>query len=302
MKVTHIGSAFAFVLAATPLQIAHAGDACFPSNDGNGGFVSMLGDSTSWGIPTSQASNTWDDWIWRGPSFYCNPRGLTCTYSWTKSNTSGYQWSVGVDMNLGAIPVIGTFLGMFNIRGEYQKQKSYTETFGWTQMMQPGTTAQPVQVVVRRWKGGDFQGGWWRVDGGSCTIRYRVGRAVYTKPGNRYWWDGTVHYGSWNAEVEETRYAMYNIKSYTETFGWTQMMQPGTTAQPVQVVVRRWKGGDFQGGWWRVDGGSCTIRYRVGRAVYTKPGNRYWWDGTVHYGSWNAEVEETRYAMYNIWW
>ncbi len=31
------------------------------------------------------------------------------------------------------------------------------------------------------------------------------------------------------------------------------------------------------------------------------PGNRYWWDGTATYGNWSAEVEESRYAMYNIW-
>ncbi|WP_052690037.1 hypothetical protein [Xanthomonas sp. GPE 39] len=209
MKVTHIGSTLAFVLAATPIQIAHA-DACFPSNDGNGGFVSLMGDHTSWGIATSQARNTWDDWIWRGPLFYCNNAGLNCTYSWSKSNTSEYQWSIGVNL-AASLPIVGGFLGMFNIGGEYQQQKSYTESFSWSQIIEPGRTAQPVQVVVRRWKGGVFQGGWWRVDGGSCTIISRVGKGSYMKPGNRYWWDGSVHYGNWDAEVEEGRFAMYNI-------------------------------------------------------------------------------------------
>ncbi|WP_235430188.1 hypothetical protein, partial [Xanthomonas albilineans] len=67
-------------------------------------------------------------------------------------------------------------------------------------------------------------------------------------------------------------------------------------------VVRRWKAGYFQGGWWRVNGGSCQINHSVGRGgVYSTPGNRYWWDGNATYGNWNAEVEESRYAMYNIW-
>ncbi|PPU90166.1 hypothetical protein [Xanthomonas albilineans] len=212
MKVTHIAIALAFVLpAATTLQIAHAGDACFPSNDGNRGFVNLLGDRTSWGITAMQARNTWDDWIWRGPSFYCNPKGLRCNYTWTKANTSGYQWAIGVDLDVSKIPVVGDFLGMFNIKGQYQKQKSYTETFGWSQWLKPGSTAQPVQVVVRRWKAGYFQGGWWRVNGGSCEIIRHLGRIAYSEPGNRYWWDGTASYGNWNAEVEESRYAMYNI-------------------------------------------------------------------------------------------
>jgi hypothetical protein len=29
----------------------------------------QVGKSTSWAIPTQQAANTWDDWIWRGPIF-----------------------------------------------------------------------------------------------------------------------------------------------------------------------------------------------------------------------------------------
>ncbi|WP_052688140.1 hypothetical protein [Xanthomonas sp. MUS 060] len=212
MKGTHIASALAFVLpATTALQIAHAGDACFPSNDGKGGFVNLLGDHTSWGIPTIQARNTWDDWIWRGPSFYCNPKGLACTYIWTQANTSGYQWSVGVNLDVSKIPVVGDFLGMFNINGQYQQNKSYTETFGWSQIIEPGLNAQPVQVVVRRWKTGYFQGGWWRVNGGSCQIIHHLGKLVSYEDGNRYWWDGTARYGTWNADVEERRYAMYYI-------------------------------------------------------------------------------------------
>lgn len=75
----------------------------------------------------------------------------------------------------------------------------------------------------------------------------------------------------------------------------------GQRAQPVQVVVRRWKSGYFQGAWWKVNDGSCAIKHRTGRSAYSEPGNRYWWDGEARYGSWSADVEERRYAMYHIW-
>jgi hypothetical protein len=68
----------------------------------------------------------------------------------------------------------------------------------------------------------------------------------------------------------------------------------------VQVVVRRWKSGYFQGGWWRVNGGSCQKASPIaGNGVVR--GNRYWWDGNIRYGNWSANVEERRFGMYHIW-
>ncbi len=210
MKANHIGSALAFVLAAGTLPLAHAGDACFTKSESNN-FANQLGDRTSWGIATQQASNTWDDWIWRGPAFYCNPAGGDCSYNWTQSNTKSYQWSAGVDMKLDNLPIIGSTLNMFNLKGQYQYTSTYTEIFGWTQTIRRGQNAQPVQVVVRRWKRGYFQGGWWKVNDGACSIHYGTGRSPTVTPGNRYWWDGNIHYGDWSANVEERRFGMYHI-------------------------------------------------------------------------------------------
>jgi hypothetical protein len=209
MKPTHIGSALALVLAASTLPLAHAGDACFTSGESNN-FASQLGDRTSWGIATQQARNPWDDWIWRGPEFYCNSAGKDCVYNWTQSNSKAYQWSAGVDMKLDNLPIIGSALNMFNVKGQYQYTSTYMESFGWSQTISPGQRAQPVQVVVRRWKSGYFQGGWWKVDNGSCHKASPIAGNGAIR-GNRYWWDGKMRYGSWSANVEERRFAMYHI-------------------------------------------------------------------------------------------
>ncbi|HEY9106311.1 MAG TPA: hypothetical protein VIN58_06510 [Roseateles sp.] len=208
MKAIQIRALLALMIALV-VQVANAGDSCFSKEDSNN-YATLLGDRTSWGIATKQAKHTWDDWIWRGPEFYCNRKGGKCQYSWVHSNTKGYTWSVGVDMKLDKLPIIGSTLNMFNIEGSYQRTNSYTESFGWSQDIFPGQHAQPVQVVVRRWKSGYFQGGWWRVNGGGCWVSkgFRGAGAV---AGNRYWWDGKARYGSWSASVEEKRFGMYHI-------------------------------------------------------------------------------------------
>jgi len=209
MKSPLARAALALAVAASIVPAANAGDACF-SKDQSNNYSNLLGDRTSWGIATRQARNTWDDWVWQGPEFYCNPAGGKCTYHWTQSRTTGYNWSVGVDMKLDNLPIIGSALNMFNVKGQYQYSDSYTESFGWDQEIRGGQHARPVQVVVRRWKTGYFQGGWWRVNNGGCWVStgFRGAGAV---AGNRYWWDGNARYGSWSASVEERRYAMYHI-------------------------------------------------------------------------------------------
>jgi hypothetical protein len=209
MKTTLIRGALALVAALSAIPAANAGDACFSKQESNN-YSNLLGDRTSWGIAKRQNKRTWDDWIWRGPERYCNPAGGDCDYSWTQSNTSGYSWTVGAELDVGKIPIIGSAAGMFNITGTYQQNKSYTESFGWKQTIRPGQRAQPVQVVVRRWKSGDFQGGWWRVNGGGCWVSKGV-HGAGTVAGNRYWWDGKARYGSWSGSVEERRFGMYHI-------------------------------------------------------------------------------------------
>ena len=65
--------------------------------------------------------------------------------------------------------------------------------------------------------------------------------------------------------------------------------------------MRRWKSGYFQGGWWKVNNGGCWVRQPGRGGAGGVAGNRYWWDGNIKYGSWSANVEERRFAMYHIW-
>jgi hypothetical protein len=201
----------AFVIAAalSSVQAATAEDACFSKEQSNN-YSDFLGDRTSWGIARKQAHRNWEDWIWRGAEFHCSSAAGDCGYSTAQGRSAGYDWSVGVDMKLDNLPVIGSALNMFNIGGQYQHSDSYTETFGWSQQIKPGQHARPLQIVVRRWKSGDFQGGWWRVHGGGCWIDNGV-RGAGAVAGNRYWWDGNARYGSWSANVEERRFAMYHV-------------------------------------------------------------------------------------------
>ena len=32
-----------------------------------------------------EATNTWDDWIWRGDEYVCNDRAIDCEYAWSRS-------------------------------------------------------------------------------------------------------------------------------------------------------------------------------------------------------------------------
>ncbi len=201
----------ALVIAAalSSVQAATVEDACFSKEQSNN-YSEFLGDRASWGIARKQADRTWEDWIWKGAEFHCKAEGDDCNYSPAQGLRSGYDWSTGVDMTLDHLPVIGTALNMFNISGQYQYSDSYTERFGWSQQLKRGQRARPVQVVVRRWKSGDFQGGWWRVNHGECWIDNGV-RGTGAVAGNRYWWDGNARYGNWSANVEERRFAMYHV-------------------------------------------------------------------------------------------
>lgn len=160
----------------------------------------LVGKSDSWAIADTQASNTWDDWIWRGDVFYCNPAGGQCDYSWKKSNTQSYTWAVGGKIGLGNIPFIGKTIGSFELNGTYSKTSSYTEEFGWSQKINQGYYAQPVQVVVRRWKRGHFQG-----------ADISTGRGCNGGDGTWYYWKGDATYGQWEANIEQSRYGMYHI-------------------------------------------------------------------------------------------
>lgn len=180
--------------------------ACFRDDYTNN--APALGDGDSWAIGIQQASNTWDDWIWRGPIFRCSTSGTNnCTYAWGETKTTGYSWSVGASLDGGAgIPIVGSVLSLLHIDGRYGRDQSYSTNFTWSVNVQPGYYAQPIQVVVRRWKSGVFQG--MQVNTGRKCV---WGGGPDVHDGHWYDWDGSRRYGHWEANVEESRYATYYV-------------------------------------------------------------------------------------------
>jgi hypothetical protein len=188
-----------FVLVASVASIANANECLM---DWYTKSAPIVGKSDSAAVSDTQASNTWEDWVWRGPTFYCNPTGGDCSYTWSKANTAGYSWAVGVKIGLKDIPVVGSAIDSFDINGTYTRTKSWTETFGWSQTIRRGQYAQPVQVVVRRWTQGHFRGADRIIKGSNCS-----------DGGTWYYWDGQATFGTWSADLETSRYAKYHIYS-----------------------------------------------------------------------------------------
>lgn len=189
-----------FLVGVLPLSEAIASH-CFP---GHTDPVLFTGDSRA--ISRSQASNTWEDWIWRGPVFRCPTNGVqNCRYTWGESKTTGYSWAGSVGLNLGDIPVVGGVLGLFNLSGNYGRQQSMTTSFTWDVTVNPGYYAQPVQVVVRRWTEGYYRGAYVHTNQG-CSI----GIAGQAAP-NWYDWDNNRTAGRWTANIEQSRFATYHV-------------------------------------------------------------------------------------------
>ncbi|WP_241572886.1 hypothetical protein [Rosenbergiella nectarea] len=164
------------------------------------GPVFLTNDSKA--FETQYNRKTWEDWIWRGPVFKCPTTGTNnCTYMWGQSQTTGYSWGVGVTLNLDKIPVIGGALSLIGVNGKYDRQQSYTTNYSWNVQMSPGYFAQPIQVVNRRWVTGKYRG---------ATVRNYSKKCAQPSL-TFYEWDGNAVAGRWNANVEVSRYATYNI-------------------------------------------------------------------------------------------
>ncbi|GAB3041321.1 hypothetical protein GCM10027155_01760 [Acinetobacter apis] len=154
----------------------------------------------------TQARNTWEDWIWRGPLFRCPANGTqSCAYQWSEAKTTGYSWQIGGGLNLSKIPVIGEYLSILSLSGNYTNNKSLTTTFGWTATIQPGWYAQPIQVIKRRWKSGSYRGAFVNT-GLGCS---RGIAAPVTK--SWYRWDDNKVAGKWASNIAESNYSSYNI-------------------------------------------------------------------------------------------
>ena len=159
------------------------------------GYDIRKGDTT-WAKPQSQAGNTWQDWVWRGPTFRCPPNAPSCSYSWQESKTSGWQWSVGVSVS-NPVPWLNQVLA--SITPSYGRNGSTTTSFTFGTNLSPGQYAQPIQVVERRWTQGTFVGAF-RTDHSGCE-----------HGSERYWWDGNYQWGHWEANLRVNDYGTYNI-------------------------------------------------------------------------------------------
>ncbi|MFJ9704611.1 hypothetical protein [Streptomyces sp. NPDC101234] len=43
-------------------------------------------------VTVQQASNTWQAWVWRGPTFQCPWNVPSCSYARQQSKTTGWKW------------------------------------------------------------------------------------------------------------------------------------------------------------------------------------------------------------------
>ncbi|MEB3767579.1 hypothetical protein [Acinetobacter sp. MD2] len=199
-------AALALSISAAFVSVHATADACF--RDDYSHNASRMGDQDSWAIGKTQASTTWDDWIWRGPIFKCTSTGtISCAYAWNETKTTGYSWGVGTSLDMPkGLPIVGDILSLVHFNANYSRNQSFSTAFTWTVNIQPGYYAQPVQVVVRRWTSGDFQG--MQVNTGRKCV-WGGGSDVHD--GHWYTWDGSLRYGSWHTNKEESRYATYYV-------------------------------------------------------------------------------------------
>jgi len=184
----------------------YAGDGSFCLDDYNTHNSFMVGGKKSWAHVLKQSSTTWNDWIWRGPEFHCTATGnFYCTYHWTQSHQQGHEWSVGLSISGGGVPILGAVLSAFNANGSFTRVDYYTESFGWDQQIGPNYWAYPVQVVVRRWQEGHFKG-----------VNYNTGNRCLMPQsenyGHKYWWNPDGEFGYWGGNNETgEKYGMYYV-------------------------------------------------------------------------------------------
>jgi hypothetical protein len=164
-----------------------ASGTCFP-NSINQGATYLSGDSTK-AVTVQQAANTWSDWVWRGTEFLCPSQGeQLCRYDYTKSHTTTTAWTGSISVEAG--PISAT--------PGYEHYNSYTDSETFSVTLNPGQTAQPIQIVNRRWTQGNFEGAYVK-QGATCSAYTssdprHPGQSV---PGVMYVWNPTVRWGNW---------------------------------------------------------------------------------------------------------
>lgn len=200
MKIKHIALS---LLAITSTQI-FADECLYPNN-----APLVLGDGSQ-KIIQQQARNTWQDWIWRGQVYKCQAVGVQrCDYQWSKAVATAYAWNVGGTLNLDKIPVIGKYLPG-SINGGFTKTKTLTTTFGWNVSLEPGYSAQPIQVVTRRWMRGVYKGVYVQT-GGMCNGSTKWAISPRPDRTSMYRWDANRIGTSWQSNVAVNSYATYHV-------------------------------------------------------------------------------------------
>ena len=148
-------------------------------------------------IGKSQSTTTYQDWIWRGPTYKCPTAVPSCTYAWGSAKTTGYSLSIGLSFEPGSES------GLPSITPSYEVNSSITTSFTWSITMLPGQYAQPIQVVDRRWRDGYFKGAWISHHQACILGTLNVGEVADWRPS--YAW------GSWSQYIAVDSYATYYV-------------------------------------------------------------------------------------------
>ncbi|MFF6786444.1 hypothetical protein [Streptomyces sp. NPDC012510] len=150
-------------------------------------------------VPRQQARKTWEDWVWRGPIERCSwSAAQNCTYNKSISKTTSYEWSIG--LTLGGDAKKEPFTRMASLVGGFGRSSSTSITYTSGTWYKPGQFAQPISVVERRWRSGDFVGAMVRTPTDYCSGKVRS----YTYDPNKRW-------GYWADNIKVRDYGTFHI-------------------------------------------------------------------------------------------
>lgn len=193
------------VLLASPGVASAASQECLGNSDNSSHDIAgnWSTDHQTQSVTVQHANNTWQDWVWRGPTFQCPWNVPSCSYAWQQSKTTGWQWSAGLSIKV-PIPVIGNDLA--SLTPSYNQSGSTTTAFTYTTNLSPGQFAQPIQVVTRRWTQGVYKG-IYHTTGARCLPNS-------TNPNGKayeYTWSPDERWGTWATNLKVSDYGTYNV-------------------------------------------------------------------------------------------
>jgi len=154
--------------------------------------------------PMQQATNTWEDWLWQGDDYVCNEKAKACEYNWKATKTTIVTITIGTALNLGNnnSPVGHWFNYAQSIIPSFSHTTEFSSTFDRNVLLKPGQTAHPIQIATRRWRSGQYRGGYFKLDNGeSCE----------QGTGHWYWKSPDRTWGSWSDNVLVNTWATYWI-------------------------------------------------------------------------------------------